>query len=333
MLRSSVPKKAGTHQRSNSQRGLNSFTEDYEQENFELANKGFRNTNIIGRSDNTRGGFVPKGSAAAKFHEKKNHKGKEGDDENELSSLSGFTASDNEEHEDDMKFKVYPNKKKNVRQYSDDDEENLEEEHHDIVLNPKDDLKARFAQLEMIKKKNEEERKRREILGERDLNEEEEEEETDAPVPLKRPQSSYGRGGSENVNKMNATTGFMPRQKENVRPQTANVSNMRIQYEEESERPNVTFKPIYTKSINQTLIEKKVFNYTDKKFKTIPKKSDPVSRFNAFRNGWNKTKFLKNTGGNDNKKEGRKLNLSERNQTSKPDFIFHKYQPKYVFDV
>ena len=40
------------------------------------------------------------------------------------------------------------------------------------------------------------------------------------------------------MNKMNATTGFMPRQKENVRPQTANVANMRIQYEEESERPN-----------------------------------------------------------------------------------------------
>lgn len=95
----------------------------------------------------------------------------------------------------------------------------------------------------------------------------------------------------------------------------------------------VPFKPIYTKSINQTLMEKKVFNYADKKFKTLPKKSDPVSRFNAFRNGWNKTKFLKNTGGNDNKKEGRKLNLSVRNQTSKPDFVFHKYQPKYVFDV
>lgn len=129
---------------------------------------------------------MPKGAAAAKFNEKKknHHRRKEVDDENELSSLSGFTASDNEEHEDDIKFKMNPrSQKKNVRQLSDSDEENLEEEHRDIMLNPKDDLKARFAQLEMIKKKNEEEKRQREILGERDLNEEEEEDST--PVPLK----------------------------------------------------------------------------------------------------------------------------------------------------
>lgn len=92
----------------------------------------------------------------------------------------------------------------------------------------------------------------------------------------------------------------------------------------------VTFKPIYTKTIRETLINKKVYNYKDKNFKTIAKKSDPVSRINAFKNEWNKTKFLK--ANNTQKKEGRKLNLAERNQTSKPDFIFHKYKSKYNMD-
>ena len=92
----------------------------------------------------------------------------------------------------------------------------------------------------------------------------------------------------------------------------------------------MTFKPIYTKTIRETLIGKKVFNYSEKNFKTIAKKSDPVSRMNAFKNEWNKTKFLK--ANSQKMKEGRKLNLAERNQTSKPDFVFHKYKNKYGMD-
>jgi len=38
------------------------------------------------------------------------------------------------------------------------------------------------------------------------------------------------------------------------------------------------------------MMEKKVFDYKDKKFKTIPKKFDPVSRINAFKNEWKKNK-------------------------------------------
>ena len=90
----------------------------------------------------------------------------------------------------------------------------------------------------------------------------------------------------------------------------------------------MAFTPIYKKGIQQTLIEKKAFNYNDKKFNTLAKKSDPVSRFNAFKSEWGKTKILK---GDTKGKEGRKLNLAERNQTSKPDFIFHRYQSKFHF--
>jgi len=248
-------------------------------------------------------------------------KGKKYQDEqeDELSSLSGFTASDNEEQED-MKFKMAPKGKKNKRDFSDDEE--WEAENRDIVLNHQEDIKERFLRHENLRKKNEEERRQREILASQNPD-------NIQNVPLKRPHSSHGAlKGSENNKNMGRT--FMNTQKENLyqeRPQTAyNASHDDEEYEI---RQTPAFKPIYTKTIQQTLIEKKVFNYTDKKFKTIAKKSDPVSRFNAFRNEWNKTKFLK---ANPKMKEGRKLNLAERNQNSKPDFIFHRYQPKYTFD-
>lgn len=75
--------------------------------------------------------------------------------------MSGFTASDNEEHED-MRFKMTQKGKKNKRDLS--DEEEWDAENRDIVLNPKEDIKERFMQHENLRRKNEEERKQRGIL-------------------------------------------------------------------------------------------------------------------------------------------------------------------------
>ena len=88
----------------------------------------------------------------------------------------------------------------------------------------------------------------------------------------------------------------------------------------------VGFKPVYKVAYPQFLRETKQFNYSEKRFSTVLKKSDPVSRFNAFKNSWNNTKFLKSN--TVKGKEGRKLNLAERNQLSKPEPLFHKYHPK-----
>jgi len=71
------------------------------------------------------------------------------------------------------------------------------------------------------------------------------------------------------------------------------------------------------------MMEKKVFDYKDKKFKTIPKKFDPVSRINAFKNEWKKTKFLKNN--SSSLKEGRKLALAERNTMYSTSSLSRKF--------
>jgi len=292
-------------QRSGSQRGLqhqqffNDQNSPQGQEQLKMSNKGQR----LGQNN----GNKPKVD--------RGNRRKHGEEEEELSSLSGFTASDNEEH-DDLKFKIHSKTTKNVHLHSDDEEE-WDQENRDIVLNPKEDFNEKFQQYEMLRKKNAEEKRQREILAAQNPD-------NVQNIPLKRPHSSHGpMKNSENT--LSGT--FALRQKENLypeRPQTANVK-----FHEEAYETKTAFRPIYTKPILQTMIEKKVFNYKDKTFKTIPKKSDPVSRINAFKNEWNKTKFLKN---NPKMKEGRKLNLAERNQTSKPEFIFHRYQAKYTFD-
>jgi len=252
------------------------------------------------------------------------------DEEEELSSLSGFTGSDHEgEEEEDhneIKWSMAPKNKKNKYQESEEEEEEeeLENENRDIMLKPQDDLHERFREHDMMRRKGEQEKREREILAGRNAGNFQNIQNSQT-MPLKRPQSSHGAlRTSTNMSKT-----FLNSQKENMnhqnRPQTAARPDS---YETEERKP-VTFKPVYTKTIRETLIQKKVYNYSEKNFKTIAKKSDPVSRINAFKNEWNKTKFLK---ANQKMKEGRKLNLAERNQNSKPDFIFHKYKSKYNFD-
>jgi hypothetical protein len=300
-------------QRSSSQRGLrtnHSFHEDNSNQDLEQlrhSNKNSRPMQINGRSDNHN-----------KLGRSKDLNNKKLKDEDELSSLSGFTASDNEEN-DDIKFKKFSKVKKNRKEPS-DDEEDLDQENQDIVLNPKEDMRARFEHYENLRKKNEEERRQREILGTQNVD-------NLQNIPLKRPHSSHG---ALKTTETIQPKGFVNRQKENLYPERPQTANVRLyDGDNDEERKPITFKPVYTKGYQQTLIEKKVFNYTDKKFKTIAKKSDPVSRFKAFSTQWNKTKFLKN---NPKMKEGRKLNLVERNQISKPEFVFHRYQSKYVFE-
>lgn len=280
------------------------FYDDYDGRDYEQVTRGGK----AGNKKDINYNNMKSGPKTKKYEE----------EQDELSSLSGFTASDNEEH-DDMRFKMAPKGKKNKHDLTDDENE-WDAENRDIVLNPQEDIKERFLQHEYLRKKIEEERRQKGVLTNQNP-------ENIQNVPLKRPHSSHGALKSSENQSMTRT--FMNHQKENhyqERPQTAYNGNQDEEYEV---RQTPAFRPIYTKTIQRTLIEKKIFNYTDKKFKTIPKKSDPVSRFNAFRNEWNKTKFLK---ANPKMKEGRKLNLAERNQISKPEFIFHRYQPKYVFD-
>ena len=306
----------GSAHRSNSQKGLHNLNEE---------SSGLAKT--YGKGQTLGGG------------EKRLHlgRGKNNRDNEELSSLSGFTASDREEeeeeeHEDhnEIKWSMAPKiqNKNKKNKYADSDEE--EEEERDIVLKPQNDLQERFREHDMMRRKGEQERQEQKILAQRNaelLNAQ-----NSQTIPLKRPNSSHGALRTST----NMSRTFLNNQKENMshtqnRPQTS-YNNRHHQGEEEAEfeeRKPVTFKPIYTKTIRETLINKKVYNYKDKNFKTIAKKSDPVSRINAFKNEWNKTKFLK---ANSQKKEGRKLNLAERNETSKPDFIFHRYKSKYNMD-
>jgi len=306
----------GSAHRSNSQKGFNNLHEE---------SSGLAKT--FGKGQRVGGG------------EKKLHlgRGKNRDEEEELSSLSGFTASDREEEEEDhedhteIKWSMAPKNAKNKKnKYQESDEEEEEEEDRDIVLKPQDDLQERFREHDMMRRKGEQERQEQKILAARNA---EMMQNANQTMPLKRPNSSQGALRTST----NMSRTFLNSQKENMnhqnRPQTSYNNRANHQGEEEAEeyeeRKPVTFKPIYTKTIRETLINKKVYNYKDKNFKTIAKKSDPVSRINAFKNEWNKTKFLK---ANNQKKEGRKLNLAERNQTSKPDFIFHRYKSKYNMD-
>jgi len=244
----------------------------------------------------------------------KKHKAEE---DEELSSLSGFSVSDQEENDDhdDLKFTLAPKNKKNYKEASDD--EHYEEEHQDIVLNPRDDLKARFEHYEKTRKRNEEEKRQREILAAQDPD-------NIQNMPMQRPHTASGamRSSETMLPKYSMT-----RQKENFQPQRPMTAMQRT--DDGSANKSITFKAIYTKPMLQTSIEKKNFNYTIKNFKTIPKRSDPVSRYQQMNSQWNKSKFLK---ANQKTKEGRKLNLAERNKESKPENIFHRYQPKYVFE-
>lgn len=86
---------------------------------------------------------------------------------------------------------------------------------------------------------------------------------------------------------------------------------------------STVFRPVYTIGYQQSQIAKKIFNFKDKSFSTVPKKTDVVSRINAYRNTWNSTSFLKKN--SLASKEGRKLNLAERNQSLREDVTPKRY--------
>ncbi|CAD8200854.1 unnamed protein product [Paramecium octaurelia] len=90
-----------------------------------------------------------------------------------------------------------------------------------------------------------------------------------------------------------------------------------------------SYKPIYTTSIHQSQQMQKKYNYKQKSFNTLPKRSDPVARYQQMSQQWKKTKFLQNTNG---MKEGRKLNLDTRIEQQKQELkdsgMFHRYIAK-----
>ncbi|CAD8191296.1 unnamed protein product [Paramecium pentaurelia] len=90
-----------------------------------------------------------------------------------------------------------------------------------------------------------------------------------------------------------------------------------------------SYKPIYTSSIHQSEQMQKKYNYKQKSFNTLPKRSDPVARYQQMSSQWKKTKFLQNTNG---LKEGRKLNLDTRIEQQKQELkesgMFHRYIAK-----
>eukprot|EP01017_Pseudomicrothorax_dubius_P039883 TRINITY_DN6176_c0_g1_i4.p1 TRINITY_DN6176_c0_g1~~TRINITY_DN6176_c0_g1_i4.p1 ORF type:complete len:260 (+),score=66.06 TRINITY_DN6176_c0_g1_i4:123-902(+) len=88
------------------------------------------------------------------------------------------------------------------------------------------------------------------------------------------------------------------------------------------------FKPVYTKAYQESLIDRKEFNYKEKNFKTIGKKTDRVKRFQAMQNAWKGSSFLKNN--STGTREGRKLNIADRLVNSRPDQIFYRYANKYL---
>lgn len=195
-------------------------------------------------------------------------------DEESLSSLSGFSGSDNDE-----KYKHSPDQQFG-NEYDHDQDEEEDEEEEEIVQQPKktkeQELNERFRHYEELRKRAEEERRIAEESGQ-------------IQSKYKRPQTAQG-GENRDIRSSNTNLRYDQRQTFS-RPQTANPF---AQNQGEEESAPILFKPVYTKPYNQYLIEKKVFNYNIKGFRTIPKKSDPVSRINAFKNEWNKTKFLKN---------------------------------------
>ncbi|CAD8181083.1 unnamed protein product [Paramecium pentaurelia] len=92
---------------------------------------------------------------------------------------------------------------------------------------------------------------------------------------------------------------------------------------------STSYKPIYTTSIHQSQQMQKKYNYKQKSFNTLPKRSDPVARYQQMSQQWKKTKFLQNTNG---MKEGRKLNLDTRIEQQKQELkesgMFHRYIAK-----
>ena len=106
-----------------------------------------------------------------------------------------------------------------------------------------------------------------------------------------------------------------------------------ISQEENSEPAEITqsvthFKPVYTVPMKTFLIQSKQFNYASKKFSTIPKKNDPVKRYQSLQKTWKKANLTKsNLHAN---REGRKLNLCTRIQNDKPTEVFYKYLPKFI---
>ena len=100
-------------------------------------------------------------------------RGKNNRDEEELSSLSGFTASDREEEEEDhddhneIKWSMAPKNNNKKNKYADSDEEEEEEENRDIMLKPHNDLQERFREHDMMRRKGEQEKQEQKILAQR----------------------------------------------------------------------------------------------------------------------------------------------------------------------
>ncbi|CAD8096208.1 unnamed protein product [Paramecium sonneborni] len=128
-------------------------------------------------------------------------------------------------------------------------------------------------------------------------------------------------------------------QNENKKSQL-NVNNFKVLTETTNQLKNTSkienrpstsssYKPIYTTSIHQSQQMQKKYNYKQKSFNTLPKKSDPVARYQQMSQQWKKTKFLQNTNG---QKEGRKLNLDTRIELQKQELkesgMFHRYIAK-----
>lgn len=89
------------------------------------------------------------------------------------------------------------------------------------------------------------------------------------------------------------------------------------------------FKPVYKLSINEFKQAAKQYDYHNKKFSTVIKKNDPVSRYQNMAKTWKKTKFLSNNPTQSKTStQGRKLQLCERIANSRPEYIFHKYLNK-----
>jgi hypothetical protein len=139
-------------------------------------------------------------------------------------------------------------------------------------------------------------------------------------VPLGRPQSSY-----QNKSKAAPVPDYGGVY--DARPRTAAGRAAPVYEDEEYDREVVVqepFRPVYTIAYGEYLIHQKKFNYKQRNFNTIAKKTDRVKRFQQMQNQWSTNKFLSNnTGGKG--KEGRKLQLSSG--TIKGDGV---YTTKYV---
>ncbi|CAK89486.1 unnamed protein product (macronuclear) [Paramecium tetraurelia] len=120
----------------------------------------------------------------------------------------------------------------------------------------------------------------------------------------------------------------------------SNLNNQKVLTEATNQLKNISkienrpstsqsYKPIYTTSIHQSQQMQKKYNYKQKSFNTLPKRSDPVARYQQMSSQWKKTKFLQNTNG---LKEGRKLNLDTRIEQQKQELkesgMFHRYIAK-----